>query len=126
MDQVPTLIFDEKDSGFGGRCFSSWPANWLRSQETPKPLREPTPAVAAYRTVIAVLKNEENRRPVTTIRRLDQAERLAELCRMLAGKISAATKALAADFCGESSDYIRSVQDLPPVYRLMRYRCIAV
>ncbi len=100
MDQVPTLIFDEIDSGLGGVALSSVARKLAQvSRDTQTVCVTHAPIVAAYAdSHLLVLKNEENSRTVTTIRRLDQTERLEELCRMLAGEnITAATKAQAAE-----------------------------
>jgi len=100
MDQVPTLIFDEIDSGLGGIALSSVARKLAQvSLYSQTICVTHAPVVAAHAdSHLLVVKNEEKGRTMTTVRRLDQEERVEELSRMLAGEnITAATKAQAAE-----------------------------
>ena len=84
---VPTLIFDEVDSGLGGRAAATV-ATKLRelSQHYQVIVISHLPQIAAKADVhFHIDKQEQSGRVKTTVRRLEGEERVTELARMLAG-----------------------------------------
>ncbi len=87
-DRLPLLIFDEIDTGVSGRI----------AQKVGESLRKLAdfhqiiaithlPQIAAMsRNHFVVEKSEKKRRTVTTIRRLDEAERAVEVARLVSGE----------------------------------------
>ncbi len=100
MDQVPTLIFDEIDSGLGGIALSSVAEKLaFVSQYTQTICVTHAPVMAAYaKHHLLVAKKEEKGRTYTTLQPLTPSGRIAELCRMLAGdKVTEATRKQAVE-----------------------------
>jgi DNA repair protein RecN (Recombination protein N) len=93
-DQVPTLIFDEIDTGLGGRALISVAEKLAEiSRDTQAICVTHAPVLAAFADCnLQVSKHEQGERTITEVRRLNEQEKLEELCRMLAGdNVSAAT-----------------------------------
>ena len=86
-DDTPTLVFDEIDSGIGGR--SADPVGWgLRELGRRHQVLCVThlPQIAAHADVhFRISKRERDGRTVTEVSRLDRAERIVELAQMLGG-----------------------------------------
>jgi DNA repair protein RecN (Recombination protein N) len=88
-DPVPTLVFDEVDSGIGGATAS---AVGERLAELAKHVQilvvTHSPQLAARGTThLCVLKNIKGKQAVTNVELLDQQERREEIARMLAGNL---------------------------------------
>ena len=88
-DPVPTLVFDEVDSGIGGATAS---AVGERLEELSKIVQilvvTHSPQVAARgATHMRVLKNVKGKQAVTAVETLDKNERREEIARMLSGNI---------------------------------------
>ena len=87
-DQVDTVIFDEVDAGIGGQAAEAVAAkiNELAAHHQVLCITH-LPQIAAYaETHFLVEKTVESGRTVTSIRLLDQEERVRELARMLGGE----------------------------------------
>jgi len=100
LDQVPTLIFDEIDSGLGGRALSATARRLqLIAGYTQVLCVSHAPLIAAAATNhLAIYKEVQAGRSLVGARRLEGELRLQELARMIAGEqISEATLAQAAD-----------------------------
>lgn len=85
---VPTLIFDEVDTGLGGRAAATV-ARKLEELATHYQVLviSHLPQVASRAAVhYRIEKGESNGRVVTRVRRLDEAERVDEIARMVAGE----------------------------------------
>ncbi len=84
-DDVPTLVFDEVDAGVGGMV-SQAVAEELANVATSRQVLCVThlATIAAHaQSHLVVTKHADNERTVTTVRRLEGAERPPELARML-------------------------------------------
>lgn len=86
-DPVPTLVFDEVDSGIGGRIAEAVGRRLARLARTRQVIViTHLPQIARHADAhYAVTKLPRDGRVVTTARRLDDAGRTDELARMLAG-----------------------------------------
>jgi DNA repair protein RecN (Recombination protein N) len=86
-DETPTLVFDEIDSGIGGR--SADPVGrslWALARRHQVLCVTHLPQIAAYADVhFQIAKRERDGRTVTEVRRLDREGRIVELAQMLAG-----------------------------------------
>ena len=86
-DATPTLIFDEIDTGIGGR--SADPVGrslWLLGRRHQVLCVTHLPQIAAHAdTHYQISKRERDGRTVTEVRRLDREGRIVELAQMLAG-----------------------------------------
>jgi DNA repair protein RecN (Recombination protein N) len=94
LDDVPTLIFDEIDTGLGGRALVSVAEKLAEvSRCTQSICVTHAPVLAAYAdNNLLVEKREEAGRTVTTVQELGASEKVTEISRMLAGdKVSATT-----------------------------------
>ena len=94
LEQVPTLIFDEVDSGLGGKALSAVAKRMaLVGEYTQSLLVTHAPLMAAAAShQISISKAVENGRTVIKAKELDEEERVEELARMIAGeKIGEAT-----------------------------------
>jgi DNA repair protein RecN (Recombination protein N) len=82
-----TLVFDEIDIGIGGRAAEAVGRKLKMLSRSQQVLCVThLPQIAAFATQhFVVEKNEEKGRTRTTVRRLDQAERVEEVARMLSG-----------------------------------------
>ncbi len=86
-DETPTLVFDEIDSGIGGR--SADPVGrslWALARRHQVLCVTHLPQIAAHADVhFQIAKRERDGRTITEIRRLDREGRIVELAQMLAG-----------------------------------------
>ena len=86
-DRTPTLVFDEIDSGIGGR--SADPVGrslWMLGREHQVLCVTHLPQIAAYADAhYRIVKRERAGRTVTEVARLDRDERLVELAAMIGG-----------------------------------------
>lgn len=87
VDDTPTLVFDEIDTGIGGR--SADPVGrslWLLARDHQVLCVTHLPQIAAYADAhYRIAKRERDGRTVTEIARLTQAERETELAQMIGG-----------------------------------------
>jgi DNA repair protein RecN (Recombination protein N) len=86
-DQVPTLVFDEVDAGVGGKAAVEVGRRLARLARTSQVLvvtHLPQVAAFADRHVV-VEKSDDGRVTTSSVRVLDDSERVTELGRMLAG-----------------------------------------
>ena len=87
VDATPTLVFDEIDTGIGGR--SADPVGrslWTLAREHQVLCVTHLPQIAAYADAhYRIAKRERDGRTVTEIVRLDRAERERELAQMIGG-----------------------------------------
>ena len=103
---VPTLIFDEVDSGIGGATAAAVGERLARVADRVQVLVVThSPQVAARGTRhFRVAKQVKGQRAETRVEILDQAERYEELARMLAGeKVTEAARAAARSLLGDSA-----------------------
>jgi DNA repair protein RecN (Recombination protein N) len=95
-DETPTLVFDEVDTGIGGR--SADPVGrslWALARRHQVLCVTHLPQIAAYADAhFQIAKRERGGRTVTEVRALDHEGRIVELAQMLAG--SGGTAALAS------------------------------
>ncbi len=86
-DATPTLVFDEIDAGIGGR--SADPVGrtlWALARRHQVLCVTHLPQIAAYADAhFAIHKVQRDGRTLTDVRRLDDAERVAELAAMIGG-----------------------------------------
>ena len=100
---VPTLVFDEVDSGIGGATAASVGERLARVAETVQVLVVThSPQVAARGSAhFLVSKAAKGGRTATTVEPLGKRDRREEIARMLAGEtVTAAARAAAADLLG--------------------------
>jgi DNA repair protein RecN (Recombination protein N) len=100
---VPTLVFDEVDSGVGGATAASVGERLVRVAEMVQVLVVThSPQVAARGAAhFLVSKAARDARTATTVEPLGKHDRREEIARMLAGeKVTAAARAAAADLLG--------------------------
>jgi DNA repair protein RecN (Recombination protein N) len=100
---VPTLIFDEVDSGLGGRAAATMGRKLEQLGEHYQVLViSHSPQIASRaRDHLRIEKVEMNGRVVTQVRRLNDDERIDEIARMLAGEaITPSSIANARDLLG--------------------------
>ena len=87
VDDTPTLVFDEVDTGIGGR--SADPVGrslWTLAREHQVLCVTHLPQIAAHADAhFRIAKRERDGRTVTEIERLDREERIVELAQMLGG-----------------------------------------
>jgi DNA repair protein RecN (Recombination protein N) len=87
VDDTPTLVFDEVDTGIGGR--SADPVGrslWLLGRGHQVLCVTHLPQIAAHADAhFRIAKRERDGRTVTEVTRLDRAARVAELAEMLGG-----------------------------------------
>jgi DNA repair protein RecN (Recombination protein N) len=87
VDETPTLVFDEIDTGIGGR--SADPVGrslWTLARRHQVLCVTHLPQIAAYADAhFRILKTERVGRTVTEVTRLDPAGRVAELAQMIGG-----------------------------------------
>ena len=86
-DRTPTLVFDEIDSGIGGR--SADPVGrslWALARDHQVLCVTHLPQIAAYADAhFQIAKRERDGRTVTAVERLDREGRIRELAQMLGG-----------------------------------------
>ena len=87
MDTVPTLIFDEVDTGLSGKALVSVAQRIAMVGESAQALVVTHNAVmaAAATHQVMIEKHEENGRTVVAAHMLSDAERVEEIARMIAG-----------------------------------------
>ncbi|MGN1090965.1 MAG: DNA repair protein RecN [Alphaproteobacteria bacterium] len=87
LDDVPTLVFDEVDSGIGGATASAVGERLARLGQIRQVLVVThSPQVAAFGAHhMKVLKNAQDEKVLTTVLPLDEKERKEEIARMLSG-----------------------------------------
>lgn len=87
LEEVPTLIFDEIDTGLGGRALVSVAEKLVQVAECTQAICVThAPVLAAYADCnLLVEKGEQDGRTVTRVRALSREEKVAEISRMLAG-----------------------------------------
>lgn len=100
LDEIPTLIFDEIDTGLGGKALMSVAEKLVEiSRETQAICVTHAPVIAAFadRNML-VAKGRQKDRTVTQVKILSETEKTREICRMLAGEnITAVTEAQAQE-----------------------------
>lgn len=98
VDDTPTLVFDEIDTGIGGR--SADPVGrslWTLARDHQVLCVTHLPPIAAYADAhYRIAKRERDGRTVTEITRLTPAEREAELAQMIGGPDGGAASRLSA------------------------------
>jgi DNA repair protein RecN (Recombination protein N) len=86
-DETPTLVFDEIDTGIGGR--SADPVGrslWMLARDHQVLCVTHLPQIAAHADAhFQIAKREREGRTVTTVERLDREGRIVELAQMLGG-----------------------------------------
>lgn len=87
LDEVPTLIFDEIDTGLGGRALGSVAEKLVEvARSTQAICVTHAPVLAAYAdNNLLVEKHEQGGRTVTTVQELAGEAKVMEIGRMLAG-----------------------------------------
>jgi DNA repair protein RecN (Recombination protein N) len=94
-DQTPTLVFDEVDTGIGGR--SADPVGrslWALARRHQVLCVTHLPQIAAHADAhYRIEKRERDGRTVTDVQLLDETGRVEELAQMLGGGSAAATSA---------------------------------
>lgn len=104
LDEVPTLIFDEIDTGLGGRALVSVAEKLVQVAAGAQAICVThAPVLAAYAdNNIMVEKREAAGRTVTSVQTLDAAAKVAEISRMLAGdKVTETTRRQAEELIAE-------------------------
>ena len=90
VDRVPTLVFDEIDTGVGGRLGAVLARRWRAGPAPPGHLRDPPAPDGQLRHHQWVIRKQvENGRTRTTITPLDESDRVEELAAMLRGDSAA-------------------------------------
>jgi DNA repair protein RecN (Recombination protein N) len=104
-DETPTLVFDEIDSGIGGR--SADPVGrslWTLARRHQVLCVTHLPQIAAHADAhFQISKRERNGRTVTEVRRLDQEGRIVELAQMLGGASANGDEAAAREAGGTAA-----------------------
>jgi DNA repair protein RecN (Recombination protein N) len=112
VGQVPTLVFDEVDSGIGG-AVAATVGGLLQTLGTRRQVLCVThlPQVAAHADAhFRVTKNGDGDSVTSDLARLTAADRVEELARMLGGaQITAKTRAHAKELLAESARRQKSV-----------------
>jgi DNA repair protein RecN (Recombination protein N) len=90
-DETPTLVFDEVDSGIGGRTANPLGQSlWALARDHQVLVVTHLPQIAAHADAhFRIVKHERNGRTITAIERLDREGRIVELAAMLGGGPSA-------------------------------------
>ncbi len=99
-DETPTLVFDEVDSGIGGRTANPVGQSlWALARDHQVLVVTHLPQIAAHADAhFRIVKHERDGRTVTTVERLDREGRIVELAAMLGGSGPSPTAAsLASD-----------------------------
>jgi len=92
-DETPTLVFDEVDSGIGGRTANPIGQSlWALARDHQVLVVTHLPQIAAHADAhFRIVKHERDGRTVTTVERLDREGRIVELAAMLGGSGPAVT-----------------------------------
>ncbi len=109
-DETPTLVFDEVDTGIGGR--SADPVGrslWLLGRRHQVLCVTHLPQIAAHADAhFQIAKRERDGRTVTEVRRLDREGRIVELAQMLGGQAGGTTAMAGARELLDRADHWRS------------------
>jgi DNA repair protein RecN (Recombination protein N) len=86
-DETPTLVFDEVDSGIGGRTANPVGQSlWALARDHQVLVVTHLPQIAAHADAhFRIIKHERDGRTVTRVERLDREGRIVELAAMLGG-----------------------------------------
>ena len=86
-DETPTLVFDEVDSGIGGRTANPVGQSlWALARDHQVLVVTHLPQIAAHADAhFRIVKRERDGRTVTSVQRLDREGRIVELAAMLGG-----------------------------------------
>jgi DNA repair protein RecN (Recombination protein N) len=86
-DETPTLVFDEVDSGIGGRTANPVGQSlWALARDHQVLVVTHLPQIAAHADAhFRIVKHERDGRTVTSVERLDREGRIVELATMLGG-----------------------------------------
>ena len=86
-DETPTLVFDEVDSGIGGRTANPVGQSlWALARDHQVLVVTHLPQIAAHADAhFRIVKHERGGRTVTSVERLDREGRIVELAAMLGG-----------------------------------------
>ena len=97
-DETPTLVFDEIDTGIGGRSADPIGRSlWTLGRRHQVLCVTHLPQIAAHADAhFRIVKRERDGRTITEVTRLDHEDRVAELAAMLGGEGSAAEPAKAS------------------------------
>jgi DNA repair protein RecN (Recombination protein N) len=97
-DETPTLVFDEIDTGIGGRSADPIGRSlWTLARRHQVLCVTHLPQIAAHADAhFRIVKRERDGRTITEVTRLDHEDRVAELAAMLGGEGGAAEAALAS------------------------------
>jgi DNA repair protein RecN (Recombination protein N) len=97
-DATPTLVFDEIDTGIGGRSADPIGRSlWLLARRHQVLVVTHLPQIAAHADAhFRIAKHERDGRTVTSVERLDRDGRIDELAAMLAGDVGRSPGAAAA------------------------------
>ena len=97
-DETPTLVFDEIDTGIGGRSADPIGRSlWTLARRHQVLCVTHLPQIAAHADAhFRIVKRERDGRTITEVTRLDHEDRVAELAAMLGGEGSAAEAAMAS------------------------------
>ncbi len=111
-DETPTLVFDEVDSGIGGRTANPVGQSlWALARDHQVLVVTHLPQIAAHADAhFRIVKQEREGRTVTTVERLDREGRIVELAAMLGGGGPSPAEASAA-----SDPVARTAGGLAPV-----------
>lgn len=112
LDSIPTLIFDEIDTGLGGRALMSVAEKLAQiGGDTQAICVTHAPVIAAFANHnLLVSKGQVGERTITDVKVLPQAEKLPEICRMLTGdKTTAATEKQAEELIALGKKFNRHV-----------------
>jgi DNA repair protein RecN (Recombination protein N) len=104
-DATPTLVFDEIDSGVGGRSAEPIGRSLSRLARSHQVLCVThLPQIAAWADDhLRITKEVRDGRTVTVIERLDAGERVAELAAMLGGVSSSSARATARELIDQAA-----------------------
>ena len=97
-DETPTLVFDEIDTGIGGRSADPIGRSlWTLARRHQVLCVTHLPQIAAHADAhFRIVKRQRDGRTITEVTRLDHQDRVAELAAMLGGEGSAAQAAQAS------------------------------
>ena len=98
-DDTPTLVFDEVDSGIGGRTADPVGRSlWSLARDHQVLVVTHLPQIAAHADAhVRIAKRERDGRTVTEIERLDREGRIVELAAMLGGAPSSSARDVPGD-----------------------------
>ncbi len=104
QDQIPTLIFDEVDTGIGGSVASKVGQMLHKLGDSHQVFcvtHQPQVAGQGHHHYVVSKSTDKDKKTTTRIQRLDEHQRIDELSRMMAGdKVSEHTRGLARELMG--------------------------